>query len=1191
MACVRLQVCSVSGLSLHEEEGPVSVSVRVELGGESLCTGVSQRRRRRRRRPGDDKAHAANDEANLFTDQVVFRGGNGALFFAVGTRAVDDVVVTVLSDEGKELISGERCCVDVHDPRPQCLQLGSGVEAQLRVTIYSSQNLVSRLILSLWMLGAALAMLIGATVAMLYLSPRNGQVMFGDYVGQGPSVEYIQVPIEVEVIKEIEVPVEVRVEVPVEVVTQVEVERVVEKIVEVEVEVVKAGGTFVDLSSIMALGDALLERRPLEAALAYQVAISSHPDNNAAAFLGLGRAHLNVGATRQALEAADNALEASSETQVTMDALLLKGQILSTAGLPEDALLVFEEASARWPDNVSIMSQLGAAYLAVGRPEEAIAPLEKVLSSPLRHKDAGYAAFNIGVAFELTGQVNQSKRALQLAVELGPPLPAVHVNLGVHCLRQGRMEEAREEFDLAIQISADALALDPTASKEASGAAHLNLAAMEERKGALQSAVRHYNAAAASGMAPKAFLPLSRLYHSLGQPEAALDVVERALAMGDRVDRAPLLVEQGIALKTMGLPHEAAAAFRAALDIHDDYKTLVYLGDCQKEMGAIHDAIHSYSSAIQLAGDPDPEMYSLLQAVLAEATGEAHDPVAPMLGKHRRVFPAAYAPPGKAHGDHHSVPAEPLSAVGWQDAMDRAAYDDVDPTMVEMDAEHIVPKGGIARDVPTLQEKDSLDRSEQERMLPHSRTSTHSVAQEERQDTPEYEVEEPTAGDESEEAEVEVENPIEFPVLDVEDHVDQTLAEEDSIVELPIGIPYIHSEDYGNENAGEEWPLDSTSTSQEVQSEEYTRGEEGASGAADAADYSNPEHRDSAEDVQDQGGASNEEVFEAPMPPPDESDIRAAESFIRMGQAYASQEKGALAIKQYEKAARRCPLCWNFSSEYEGAKSLLDSILVFARTLEGLGMDEESRAIMSGIGVGGTSSPPEEEPPTPEPLPEKYSSEERMDSNFHAEIGPLATPEHSYEEKIERSEDISEGGPFTISSNYGRADTAQETEYPLPSGRSAVNENADNRPLPYQRVGDSHFRRRFLSDVPDPSETSSSRENSRGEAWPDTAKGGADMLDLNAFLRESKGAEREGGVGKWLGGMAKQVLYTLLDVFNRLVVLRSSVTNLCPTLGVQQGYKKISITLDLIIIIALDFLCSLTARGFYHHQASLHISA
>jgi len=120
---------------------------------------------------------------------------------------------------------------------------------------------------------------------------------------------------------------------------------------------------------------------------------------------------------------------------------------------PELAQAVLDTASARFGDTPSVLRARGAAYYGSGDLDSAIEAYERLLEV-----DADSVTALNFIAYTLADEDRDLDRAMDYAlraVELEPGSPLLRDTLGWVHYRLGRMEEARRELDLAIELGGD----------------------------------------------------------------------------------------------------------------------------------------------------------------------------------------------------------------------------------------------------------------------------------------------------------------------------------------------------------------------------------------------------------------------------------------------------------------------------------------------------------------------------------------------------------------------------------------------------------------------------------------------------------------------------------------------------------------------------------------------------------------
>lgn len=162
-----------------------------------------------------------------------------------------------------------------------------------------------------------------------------------------------------------------------------------------------------------------------------------------AAWQGLGLARLGQGRLREARQALEKAVELEPRLWKAWSAL---GVIHDRSKRHRQAAQAFARAIAIEPKRAELYNNLGVAWLMAGELTRASQALEKALA--LR---PGYrlAAANLGLVRARQGRWDEARRLFTLA--LGPA--AAHNNLGCLLAWRGDYARAREEFERALEAS------------------------------------------------------------------------------------------------------------------------------------------------------------------------------------------------------------------------------------------------------------------------------------------------------------------------------------------------------------------------------------------------------------------------------------------------------------------------------------------------------------------------------------------------------------------------------------------------------------------------------------------------------------------------------------------------------------------------------------------------------------------
>jgi len=204
--------------------------------------------------------------------------------------------------------------------------------------------------------------------------------------------------------------------------------------------------------------------RPAEAAEEYRRALTANPDN--------AKAHNNLAL-----------------------ALVELGQL-------EEAAVHFQKSLALQP-RAEIYSDLGFTLARLGKPEDALANYKKALE--LDPKCAS-AHFNLAVTLVQAGKFREAEPHYRTALA-GRPNAETHNGLGYVLARQGRTDEAVDEFRKAIDLDAR---YTP---------AYNNLAEALAAEGKLEEAERYYRRSLAEKPSPAVHESLAAVLRRLGKSE------------------------------------------------------------------------------------------------------------------------------------------------------------------------------------------------------------------------------------------------------------------------------------------------------------------------------------------------------------------------------------------------------------------------------------------------------------------------------------------------------------------------------------------------------------------------------------------------------------------------------------------------------------------------------------------------
>lgn len=200
----------------------------------------------------------------------------------------------------------------------------------------------------------------------------------------------------------------------------------------------------------------------------------------------------------------------------------------------KDSFTLFEHALRVTPNNFIAETNLGEAYMQIGRSDLAYGHF---LRATEEKPHFGLAQYNLGIVLAGQGQRKEAREAFQLAIRYGqegPEIANAYHNLGIVLLDDNQLTDARAMFS-------EALRLIP--NKQSS---YLARALTEFRMSDFQAAESDFLAAIAVAPDPTGYFWLGRTRERLGNLNGAADAYRKALVMQpnmiDARDRLDALV-------------------------------------------------------------------------------------------------------------------------------------------------------------------------------------------------------------------------------------------------------------------------------------------------------------------------------------------------------------------------------------------------------------------------------------------------------------------------------------------------------------------------------------------------------------------------------------------------------------------------------------------------------------------------
>ncbi|MFU8820462.1 MAG: tetratricopeptide repeat protein [Gammaproteobacteria bacterium] len=130
-----------------------------------------------------------------------------------------------------------------------------------------------------------------------------------------------------------------------------------------------------------------------------------------------------------------------------------RAELLVRLGLPEDAVAVYDELLAQYPDDAGIRYARGMLHVELGQVDAAVADFEQVVAM---YPDDPSALNALGYTLtDMTDRHDEALPLIQRALELEPDNPAILDSMGWVLFRLGRPEDALPYIESAWALQKD----------------------------------------------------------------------------------------------------------------------------------------------------------------------------------------------------------------------------------------------------------------------------------------------------------------------------------------------------------------------------------------------------------------------------------------------------------------------------------------------------------------------------------------------------------------------------------------------------------------------------------------------------------------------------------------------------------------------------------------------------------------
>ena len=269
--------------------------------------------------------------------------------------------------------------------------------------------------------------------------------------------------------------------------------------------------------------------------------------------------------------------------------LMLLGTSLLRAGDPTTAEAVLRTAQRRHPSDVWLALLLGQSLEKLARRPEAIR--YHMMARALRPRSAHLLAH----ALDLAGETDESIAVFQELIRLSPTNARHLVCFGKMLRSQSRDREANEAFDAAINVSREAIRLQPDDPLLRT----IMGIALSERGRLDEAVAQYYEAIRLKPAAASVHADVGRARHEQGRLDDAIAELREAIRLQPNDHTTHISLAR--ALDSRGQTDEAVIALREAIRLQPDHASAhFHLGVVRFRQARVDDALAEFREAIRL---------------------------------------------------------------------------------------------------------------------------------------------------------------------------------------------------------------------------------------------------------------------------------------------------------------------------------------------------------------------------------------------------------------------------------------------------------------------------------------------------------------------------------------------------------------------------------------------------------------
>ena len=281
-------------------------------------------------------------------------------------------------------------------------------------------------------------------------------------------------------------------------------------------------------------------------------------------------------------------LAQNKQTQPKENLLFQQGMALHQQGQLERAKSIYEQILARQPGHFDALHLLGVAAIQSNNPALAVELIGRAIKI---NSSNAHAHSNIGSAFQALNRLEEAVASFDRAISIKPDYAEAYYNRSNALQSLNRLEEAVASYDKAISFKSDY------------AEAYANRGVALQTLNRMEEAIASYDKAISfKSDHPEAYFNRGIALQALNRLEEAVVSYDKAITL--KRDHTDTYFNRGIALQALNRLEEAIISYDKAISLKPDHAEAYFnRGVAQQGLRHMEEAVASYAKAINIKPD------------------------------------------------------------------------------------------------------------------------------------------------------------------------------------------------------------------------------------------------------------------------------------------------------------------------------------------------------------------------------------------------------------------------------------------------------------------------------------------------------------------------------------------------------------------------------------------------------------